>query len=858
MDRAKLLENSEKFLIKGQIDKALEGFEALLRHDPNDLKLLSKVADLYLKKDNTEKAIDYLDRVGTLFTKDGFYSKAVAIYKRILKLDAQISKAALISTHEKLADLYGQLGLISDAMSHLSVVVDHYDQTGDRAMLLSVLKKVSDLDPLNVESQLKLVELFLAEKREAEALETLQTLDQNVRERGQLAELIRVHERWVELFPKEIERLQELVQLYLQAKEPKRALARIQVAFKADPRDANVLELLSATFRSLNQPDKAKTVDVELMKLYKQSGDSERFRQVEARTKDPGFQSGITAVAGGAVPPPADETDPAEALIEAMALSGDERKILSECDVYLKYGLVEKAFDTLSSKISAFPQSLALRWRFQRTALELGKRDEATHALSEIVLLSEAKALGEWAALAKKTLKGVDPRNPALEGSPVKGSTSKAIPSVSPAPSPKSTPTSAPSSGKQITADLPELTKSEISVIVEDDSNEFSEISFEDLNEEVALEPAPEKAPEEESQPILLEDMVTPVSEEGSIETLVPAPETLEFAPHTAEVDLHEDSLSGEDSSEGAESILTEADFSDEELQQLSSTLAPETPATPAMAPKPAPQPIAVGSEEIRKKSTHGIRQPQTVLDDEFEIRQALEEVEFFKAQGLHDEAKSLMESLKSKYANHPALGGEPVDSRVPKIQQRDMELETLGSKVHFHVQKDDRSDEESDFFDLAAELNEELVEEKKFVPPAEVKEVFKAFKAGVSANVDESDWQTHFDLGVAYREMGLLDDAIEEFELVQKHPEHLASALYQIGVTHRARGDLKKAQEHFERALKQSPISSDEKLSCSYELAEVLLELQKNDAAKVLFQEVERTDPEYRDVQEQLKKLAG
>ena len=44
-------------------------------------------------------------------------------------------------------------------------------------------------------------------------------------------------------------------------------------------------------------------------------------------------------------------------------------------------------------------------------------------------------------------------------------------------------------------------------------------------------------------------------------------------------------------------------------------------------------------------------------------------------------------------------------------------------------------------------------------------------FKAGISRNVDEEDFESHYDLGIAFAEMGLLDEAIGSFQKASRGP---------------------------------------------------------------------------------------
>jgi tetratricopeptide (TPR) repeat protein len=47
----------------------------------------------------------------------------------------------------------------------------------------------------------------------------------------------------------------------------------------------------------------------------------------------------------------------------------------------------------------------------------------------------------------------------------------------------------------------------------------------------------------------------------------------------------------------------------------------------------------------------------------------------------------------------------------------------------------------------------------------ADFTDMLEKFKAGVAANVDDEDFDSHYDLGVAYKEMGLIEEAIAEFQ---------------------------------------------------------------------------------------------
>ena len=77
------------------------------------LRVWLKIGDLYAKKGAKQDAIETYLKVARFYHDQGFFLKAVAVYKQILKLDPRLVDVIL-----KLAELYRQLGLMSDAMQH--------------------------------------------------------------------------------------------------------------------------------------------------------------------------------------------------------------------------------------------------------------------------------------------------------------------------------------------------------------------------------------------------------------------------------------------------------------------------------------------------------------------------------------------------------------------------------------------------------------------------------------------------------------------------------------------------------------------------------------------------------------------
>src|SRR5207249_6669998 len=91
---------------------------------------------------------------------------------------------------------------------------------------------------------------------------------------------LRVAERISSLEPNDLKLARELAESYLSKGDQKRALAKLQVCFKADPRDIETLKLLASAFQGLGQTSKTVSVFKELAKIYQEKGKNDDANQI--------------------------------------------------------------------------------------------------------------------------------------------------------------------------------------------------------------------------------------------------------------------------------------------------------------------------------------------------------------------------------------------------------------------------------------------------------------------------------------------------------------------------------------------------------------------------------------------------
>jgi tetratricopeptide (TPR) repeat protein len=230
-----------------------------------------------------------------------------------------------------------------------------------------------------------------------------------------------------------------------------------------------------------------------------------------------------------------------------------------------------------------------------------------------------------------------------------------------------------------------------------------------------------------------------------------------------------------------------------------------------------------------------------------------LEEIEFYLGQGMNQDALNRIAEARragSDGAVLDALEARAREATVPGVE------ESGGG--------DDRLDED-DLSSITAALEAEYGTDRVpdlAEPPTEpeseqsVDEVFESFKEQVNASVDAGDYRTHYDLGIAYKEMGLSDDALAEFHIASRTPELYREACSMLGLCHWDRGETEEAIRWYRAAL-DAPGSEEDRLSgLRYELADRLEQTGDVRGAYDQFVQVLREEPGYRDVDRRVAAL--
>ena len=135
--------------------------------------------------------------------------------------------------------------------------------------------------------------------------------------------------------------------------------------------------------------------------------------------------------------------------------------------------------------------------------------------------------------------------------------------------------------------------------------------------------------------------------------------------------------------------------------------------------------------------------------------------------------------------------------------------------------------------------------------------EMLDKFKTGISRNVDEEDFESHYDLGIAFREMGLLDEAIGSFQKASRGQDQLVRASEAIGQCFMDKGEAGVTITVLERLVRNQGLSDAQLVGVLYLLGRAAESLGREEEAASYYQRVLAVQIGFRDAADRLSSLA-
>jgi tetratricopeptide (TPR) repeat protein len=893
--REKVVQNAERYVSRGKIEAAIKEYRKLLADNPNDISTLNRVGDLYARIHLNSEAIDLFTQIAEQYAGDGFFVKAIAIYKKIIKLDP-----TLLEVYEKLADLYHRQGLVNEARTQYQVLADYYLKHDRSAAAIGIYRRMAELEPEDPSHHVKLAELYRREDRVEEAMGEYRAIADFMLHRGKGAEAARVFERALDVDAEDLGFITDAVLKLKEgghvgpaahflalavARNPKaERVARIaglperpaagREGGREEPREevepppaaAAALrpEPVSEPAPSLDlapPPDEVFELDLdeelpESLVLPPADMLADRGRpgaawvDAEAETAGPpeplppepapppletsltgSFEFDLDLDAGELLREPDGgdfDTDLDHELLERTAAEvqpepvTEPEDLLAEAEVLAKYGIHEKALERLAELLHREPTNLeAFRLmlgihlgagRHERAAAVAARMSEAAGRLGDRVLWPEMRDRLEAAGFAVSAGRIEPPAAPAPEAEAVD------LAAVSEPAIDEPTPAEEPAREEPAPADEPAL----------EEPTPAEELAFElAFDERFELPEIPwQEAPRLE---VLADEAVAAeapavVEEPAAAVPAIEEPEAAEEPAAAAAPAAEEPPGRRKRRFGDLDAALSElaGQFLSRRRPSRPSPAPPPTPAA-AAAPEQPPEPVAAAPPPPPPPPVDPLR----ALGDS--LREEIDEAEVPAAEGRDpdDSGTSWLDEVSAA-----AAAAKPLE-------------------------------DEGDFFDLGAELEQELsaeglAGEELLVGPAEqsLEEIVEGFKRGVAESLSPEDFDTHFNLGIAYREMGLVDEAIGEFQLAAREPTYLVSCASMLGLCFLEKGLPELAVKWYQRGLQATGLSDDDRIGLLYDLGEAQLAAGDRSAAYHAFVDAYGIDSNFRDVVARLAEL--
>jgi tetratricopeptide (TPR) repeat protein len=259
----KLIEEAQKFALRGQMDKAIKAYRQVVALDPSAINQRQRLADLLIKSGSLEDARVEFESIGKYYSANGFYLKAIAVYKKL-----QVLLPGEISITLTLADLNEKHGLVANALSEYKQVYEYYKSTSNNLEALKILERMHNVDKQNIGITLMLAESYFQAARKDDSYTTFADLASLLHERGDNASCIKLNDRIKQLFPEKPDFMYEVLVRQVEEGKAANAVSAIQAMLQQNPNDKRFWELIVKTFRRLNEPQRVKAAYQHYLKFF--------------------------------------------------------------------------------------------------------------------------------------------------------------------------------------------------------------------------------------------------------------------------------------------------------------------------------------------------------------------------------------------------------------------------------------------------------------------------------------------------------------------------------------------------------------------------------------------------------------
>ena len=847
-DVAKLKKKAAEFELKKQFDKALavyveilDGYDKARTDEDVDVGLYNRVGDLYLKQGNVADAVDYYEKAVDRYSEGGFFNNAIALCNKILR-----NSPGRATVYYKLGKISAQKGFKSDAKANFLEYADRMQQAGNTDESFRALKEFADLCPDQDDIRLMLAEQLSRKERGSEAIEQLQLLYDRYLQEGREMEARATVTRMQAIDP---------------AIEPRSGGRQA----RSGAPDLVFLDLSdSATSTRQSAVAKRATHGLDIIDV-----DAPPTRLSDAPEPERIAPAPPSAAVEASPAPTAELLD--TLAMEPALLDGITRAAELEHtgDVVSSGGLVD-GLEVTSLTPGDVPISSGSLLDFEPTSFGETSTAEDAEALDlELFAPEEPSTTGDRLE---------NPTRPSLHHLPVlvdehaDGATSTAD--------------AAEDDGRTIGGEL--------ELIMPDDrensggSIALDDIPLMDLDLPVAGEAsfAIEARPPEAQGDVLriADELETPINaDEWSLDSRTPASaprSSTIIAEHS--VEMIQALVDADPEDNALRRRLAEAmlDSGDREggVRQLEAAMVGYERADDLMSAfKVADEIVLINPESVRhhqKRVEYAFRTNERgrLIEAYLQLADALFRAgQVEKSRAIYQRVIDLSPDDARAMAALESFDGddESTEPSATSASTEPVAAMVTGAPIPAPVASSvARSSRDDEYVNLGDWLRDDeptrdtrmVVEEKEPTgdEEADFQDMLRKFKQGIAENVEEEDHQSHYDLGVAYKEMGLLDEAIAEFQKALRAPANRVSTYETLGQCFIEKAQYPMAATVLQRALHEPGVGDDQLVGVLYLLGLCAEQRGQHEAALGFYQRVFVIDIQFRDIGERLAAVDG
>jgi protein TonB len=196
LNKSQALSIAKQYMLQRNVRAAIDIYREIIEADPTDLTAINTLGDLYASTGMVQEATAQFSRVADGYIESGLTRKAIATLKKIIAADPANTRTAI-----KLADMYAQAGLPSEARQHYLRIAGAYTGKGETLEALRIFSKLVDLDPSNPSTRIKLGELYLSEGMNDQAYEAFVTAAEQLTNEGETRRALNAYNEALSLKP---------------------------------------------------------------------------------------------------------------------------------------------------------------------------------------------------------------------------------------------------------------------------------------------------------------------------------------------------------------------------------------------------------------------------------------------------------------------------------------------------------------------------------------------------------------------------------------------------------------------------------------------------------------------------------